>query len=243
MPKYLIAERIFEIKNKYPYLEKLCRDYLYNGDEPADCTVEVDDKEIAAENNGEIEGFPLPILESVAVYRKIQAFLFEEDCFLIHCAVISYKGKAYAFTAKSGTGKTTHIRLWKKRFGDEVSVVNGDKPIIRRQKNEDGSYSFIAYGTPWCGKEHYNTNRAVPLGGLFLLKRGEENRVELDKDGEAVPFLLGQMNYKNDVKYLGRMLDFLDSLITTIPVWRLYCNMDISAAETAERAVSEKYEL
>ena len=70
-------------------------------------------------------------LETLALLRKVAEVLPEKDGFLMHGAVIQWKDKAYMFTAPSGTGKTTHIRLWRKYLGQGVSIINGDKPFIR----------------------------------------------------------------------------------------------------------------
>ena len=96
------------------------------------------------------------------------------DAFLLHAAVIEVDGLAYAFAAPSGTGKTTHIALWKKFFGDRANIINGDKPIIRF---ENGT-PYI-YGTPWCGKEGYNINTKAPLAALCFIERSPENTIHL----------------------------------------------------------------
>ena len=64
-------------------------------------------------------------------YRIICKKILSFDAMLMHCAAVSVDNEAYLFTAVSGTGKTTHINLWRKKFGDRFFVINGDKPIIR----------------------------------------------------------------------------------------------------------------
>ncbi len=237
---YKIADRVFEIKERFGYIEKACADYVCDPCTP-DCAFEVSDEDIEwqkamMKKAGEPEARE-EYLEFLAAYRHVSEFLWHDDCFLLHAAVITFDGKAYAFTAKSGTGKTTHIRLWKKCFGDRVAMVNGDKPLVRRVK-DGGGVKFIAYGTPWCGKEKYQRNVSAPLEGICVVTRSEKNEIECIGAGEAVPVLYGQMLAMSDKKYMGALLDMIDSVVTNIPCYRLRCNMEDEAARVACRAMT-----
>lgn len=227
---YRFADRVFELKNKYDYTARLCADYSVES-EKADYVIEVSDEEIQAESKDNAAVFPPAYLESLAIYRKICSYLASDDCFLFHAAVIEYEGKAYAFTAKSGTGKTTHISLWEKAFGDKVRIINGDKPLVRR-KITDGKPKFIIYGTPWSGKEHKNINTSAELYGICLLQRSGNNFME-KAGSEAIPFLMGQMLVNKESDYLERLMSFISDLLSYVPIYRLYVNTDISAAEVA----------
>ena len=227
---YRFADRVFELKNKYAYTAKLCASYSVKADR-ADYVIEVSEDEIMAEGKDNATSFPPAYLESLAIYRKISSVLAEDDCFLIHSAVIEYEGTAYAFTAKSGTGKSTHINLWEKAFGDKVRIINGDKPLVRR-KTDHGKSEFIIYGTPWCGKEHKNINTYAKLGGICLLERSEINFIERAGD-EAIPFLMGQMIINKDGRYLAGLMSFIGDLLSSVPVYKLGVNTDISAATVA----------
>ena len=79
-------------------------------------------------------------------------------------------GAAYLFTAPSGTGKSTHTRLWREVFGDRVWMINDDKPMLRISEN-----LVTAYGTPWNGKHHISRNASAPLKAIVQLNRGKEN--------------------------------------------------------------------
>ncbi|MEE0969934.1 MAG: hypothetical protein U0M06_11240 [Clostridia bacterium] len=235
MAFYKFADRIFELRNKYSYTEKLCENYSVPNQTP-NYVIEVNEEEIMAEKINDASSYSLPYLESLAIYRKIAENLAFEDCFLMHAAVIEYEGSAYAFAAKSGTGKTTHISLWQKAFGDKVRIVNGDKPLVRRVFR-NGACEFIVYGTPWCGKERQNENISVPLRAICILCRSEENSIE-DAGEEAVPLLLQQMLVKKDKKYLDALMSFIDSIVTNLPIYCLGVNMDISAAFTARDGIT-----
>ena len=237
---YKIADRVFEIKERFGYIEKGCADYAVAPCAP-DFTFQVTDEDMARQREGLAKaGEPEAkeeYLEFLAAYRYVSDFLWRDDCFLLHAAVRTFVGRAYAFTAKSGTGKTTHIRLWKKNFGDRVAIVNGDKPLVRRKKEGD-EVKFVAYGTPWCGKERYQRNVSAVLDGICIVTRGEKNEIERIGSGEAVPVLYGQMLVMSDKKYMTAMLDMMDSIVNTIPVYKLRCNMEDEAALVACRAMT-----
>ena len=90
---------------------------------------------------------------------------------LLHCSVLEYDGIAYAFLGRSGTGKSTHTKLWLK-YLSPTRVINGDKPIF-----EYVNGVFIAYGTPWMGKERWGTNTKAPLKALCFLEQAKVNAI------------------------------------------------------------------
>ena len=127
-----------------------CRDYLT--DAPPSLRVEITPADIAFEKEKSrreaiCEGrapfdYSDAYLETLAVYRKIAAGLLDYDTLLFHGSVVAVDGAAYLFTAKSGTGKSTHTRLWQKQFGARAVMVNDDKPLIRIREDGVGIISF-----------------------------------------------------------------------------------------------------
>ncbi|MBO7310031.1 MAG: hypothetical protein J6U86_01400, partial [Clostridia bacterium] len=142
------------IDNKYDYVKNLCRNYIVDKMPEPDMVISVSEEVIKEEMSiAEINVTP-GYAEGICVYREICKRLpIEFGAYLFHSAVIEYNGDGFAFAAKSGTGKSTHIMLWRKAFGEDVHVVNGDKPILRFIDDK-----LYAYGTPWCGKEGWQTN-------------------------------------------------------------------------------------
>ena len=129
--KIKIADFVIQIDNKYDFVFQQCRDYLTK-EEPVDFCIFCTDEEIAEEKHvSEGDPFSLGYLESVCIYRKICLEMPKHDAFILHSAVIEKDSQGYAFLARSGVGKSTHISLWKKAYGDAVSIINGDKPIVR----------------------------------------------------------------------------------------------------------------
>ena len=152
--KIKIAELYVTISAKYSLTYEICRPYLT--DMPwSDITVYVSPAQIKEKQRS----LSVPITEEqaecICINEQISLKLLQHDAFLLHAAVVAHHGKAYAFCAPRGVGKTTHALLWQEHFGkDAAEIINGDKPIIRRHK--DGT--FYAYGTPWGGKEGLQKN-------------------------------------------------------------------------------------
>lgn len=171
--------------------------------------------------------------EDIGLLRRIALELLQHhEAMYIHGAAIVYKGKGYLFTAPSGTGKSTHIRLWKQLLGDEAVILNGDKPFLRF----NGGAAMVC-GSPWRGKEGWGENRIAPLGGLFILRRGETDRVEKLPDLEILNELLAATVYPEDPETTGKLLELVGRLMETVPIRALYCTPRVSAVQTVLRHI------
>ncbi len=178
-------------------------------------------------------------LQELALYRAIAQKAPKHGVFLMHAAVLAYGGRAFAFAAASGMGKSTHLRLWRAAFGDAVQVVNGDKPLLRVGSAMDaGGQPITAYGTPWCGKEGWQTNAAVPLCGLCLLERGEKDSCERIQPADALAAVMRQIYMPSDPESAFLTLGFLDGLLNNVPVYRLRCTMEQSAVRASFEAMT-----
>jgi len=140
---------------------------------------------------------------------------------------------AYLFTAKSGTGKSTHTRLWREMLGDRAVMVNDDKPFLRVMP--DG---IRAYGSPWNGKHGLGNNIDVPLKAICILERGEQNEIQQISANEAVSMLLQQSNRPQQSALLPKYLELLECIANKTAFYRLKCNMDPEAAQIAYQTMS-----
>lgn len=104
-------------------------------------------------------------------YATFHYILTKKEALVIHSSAINYKGKAYLFCAKSGTGKSTHTKMWV----DEgyASYINDDKNIVIYEKG-----IFNVYGNPWSGKHGLDNNVTIALGGILYITRSIENHIE-----------------------------------------------------------------
>ena len=160
-------------------------------------------------------------------YRQLLNF----DGMLLHSSAVVRDGKAYLFTAACGTGKSTHTKLWLKNFPDAF-ILNDDKPALRL---EDGK--FYAYGTPWSGKTAQNRNVRVELGGICVLRRGAENKIEPYSGRAALHDIMEQTARSRDPALMGKLLELLDKLMQTAKIWKLECNMEPEAAIVSYNAM------
>ena len=178
-------------------------------------------------------------LEYMESGRQFHAALLEHGGFYLHASAVAYEGRGYLFSAPSGTGKSTHTRLWKKILGEEAKVFNDDKPPLRRF---DGTW--YAYGAPWCGKDNININMKVPVVGICFLKQGSENRIRRLSQAEAVSKIVSQTIRRfKKVERLDLMLSHVEKIVQEIPVFELENRPEPEAAwlsyETMRKAAEE----
>ncbi len=176
-------------------------------------------------------GFSFSELENTAVYRKIAEIMPSFDGFVFHGSAVAVNGKAYLFTAKSGTGKTTHTNLWLKNI-DGSFVVNGDKPIIRVIDGE-----IFVCGTPWMGKEGMGCNKCVPLKAICILSRGTENKIEKVDFKNVVTNIIAQAYRPKNTEALMKTFKLIEYTGQNTGLYSLYCNMNDDAATTAYRGM------
>lgn len=230
------AKLNIEVNCNYTYSEHFCRDYAAEAGK-ADFSVYVSEKDVEKEV-AESPYNPKPqYAESICVYREIAKQLPYFNRMVFHGAVISYNGRGYMFTAPSGTGKTTHISLWKK-YLDGVEIVNGDKPIIRIENGE-----AEAFATPYSGKEGYQNHGSILLNGICIIHRGEENRIRRVSVGEIISEIMNQVYMPYESETVIKTLDLLDALFRAVPVFVLECDISEEAVKTSFEALTgEKYE-
>jgi len=146
----------------------------------------------------------------------------------IHSSALLFDGKAYLFSASSGTGKSTHTRKWLARFGDRARIINDDKPSFRFI---DGK--CVVYGTPFAGGTDVQANISAELGALVFIERGEENSIEKISPAMSIRLLLNQSPSRANEAIGERQLEMFSMLLTKYPAYLLRCNMDDSAVDAA----------
>jgi hypothetical protein len=209
------------IDNRYPYIERQCREFLCEGE--AAFTVSVSEEEIREEQS--FGDFSAGYCESICIYRKICEQMPAYGVFLMHASVLEVNGYAYAFSAPSGTGKSTHSVLWLKHI-EGARVLNGDKPLLRLE--EDGGVT--AFGTPWNGKENWGANISAPLRAVCFLERGAENAIRRAPEEEAIARLAQQLYLRGNRACVNLQLALMDGFVRSIPFYVLACNISKEAA-------------
>lgn len=154
--------------------------------------------------------------------------------YAIHSASILYRERAWLFSAPSGTGKTTHVTLWKDLY--RTAVLNGDLNLLALEGGRP-----VVHGIPWCGTSGMFDKRTLPLGGIVLLKRAGEDAVEeLPPDRKALLILQRFISPMWDAAMFRGGAAFAEELSGKIMACRLLCTKDPSAARTIRTRIDRE---
>ena len=174
--------------------------------------------------------------EQLCIYRKIALLMMDYDAFLMHAAVINIDGQGIAFTAMSGTGKTTRVMLWKKTFGRRMKVVNGDKPILRFMNGR-----LYAFGTPWMGKERMGENTSVPMKAVCFIQRGDTVSLQRMDAKDITQRLFTQVLVPNDAERMGVFMALMERFVQEVPFYLYTCNMYIEEPAKLWKQIQEEH--
>lgn len=155
------------------------------------------------------------------------------DTLMIHASVIAYKGEGYVFLGRSGTGKSTHSRLWLENI-DGTYLLNDDNPVIRVVDGE-----VKVYGSPWSGKTPCYRNEVMPLGGVIRLSQAPYNKITRNNPLQAYASLMPACSCMRwDRRSTDALHKTVESVITRVKGWHLECLPDADAAYTCCSAVT-----
>ncbi|OUP49446.1 hypothetical protein [Lachnoclostridium sp. An181] len=174
------------------------------------------------------------------IFAGIQFYgkLLRYGGFVLHASAVVVDGEAYLFSADSGTGKSTHTKLWQSYFGeDKAVIINDDKPAIRIEKG-----GCMVYGTPFSGKTDENRNQKAVLRGICMLERGEENQIRAISPKEALPLLMRQTLLPVHEDVVDELFSMLDAVLKKVPIYRMECNISEEAAVMAYKTMGRKDE-
>lgn len=235
-----LAGREVAVSAMHESSREFCGQYLCEGEPRFSVTVSLEDIAFEREKirrEDVLEGrtpqqHTDAYLEIIAIQRKIAEKLFDYDTLLFHGSTIAVDNQAYLFTAKSGTGKSTHTRLWREMLGEKAVMVNDDKPFLKI--TEEG---VLACGSPWNGKHKLGSNIQVPLKAICILERGEENRIQKIEPREALLMLIQQSSRPMDPRKMPKYMELLDRLAASVQFYKLTCNVSIEAAQLSYRTM------
>lgn len=236
-----VAGRTAAVRCHFETSRRFCEKYLWDG-EP-DFSVEITQGDIDFEREksaqedmktGREARTPSDAyLEVIAIHRKVTGKLLDYGILLFHGSVVAVDGAAYLFTAKSGTGKSTHTRLWRALLGPRAVMVNDDKPFLSIEKDR-----VLAHGSPWNGKHRLDTNIAVPLKAICILERGSDNVITPIRAGDALSTLFQQSSRPNTAAGMAQYMDLIDGIARNVAFFRLWCNMEPEAARVSYEGMS-----
>lgn len=182
-----------------------------------------------------VYGSLMPQMLRFALWIGYGVITSHKDTIAIHSSCIVYEGKAVIFLGESGTGKSTHTRLWRENISGAF-LLNDDSPIVRA---DDGVY---VYGSPWSGKTPCYRQEHYPLAAIVRLYQAPFNRIEklplLKAYGAIHP------SCPPDFAYNAELYDGISStigkILERVPVYMMGCLPDADAAYTSCRAIFGK---
>ena len=144
------------------------------------------------------------------------ALSYEKRC-LIHAAAVRFRDRAWLIAAAPGVGKSTQARTLMELWPGEFGVICGDRPLLEFR----GAETWV-HPTPWNGKEGWHGAEAAPLGGIVLLRRGEEDALySLSSAEAALPVFCSLIHTGADEKTILALADCARALLESAPVLQL----------------------
>ena len=233
MNLHRIADITVDLGYKYDRLRRQSEAYKINEEVKPDMTIYLSDAFLEKEQK-ENPHLSIEDCEYIFTSSVFYTGMLQYGGFMLHSSAVIVDGRAYLFSAPSGTGKSTHTGLWQEVFGERAQILNDDKPAIRAL--EDGVF---AYGTPWSGKTDMNINVKAPIGGICFLERSENNWIERVDSNAALAGILNQTIRPFEMKGMDLLLTHIEKVITNVPVFKMGCNISHEAAIMAHREMSK----
>lgn len=156
------------------------------------------------------------------------------DTLVIHASVILNNSKGYAFLGKSGTGKSTHSRLWIDHV-DGSQLLNDDNPVVRLI---DGK-AYI-FGSPWSGKTFCYKDVSANLAAVVRLSQAPENSIKQLNGIYAYAALFPSPTYMRwDDEMSAQASRVVESFISAegLRFFALACRPDAEAATLCSKTV------
>ena len=212
----------------------------YESEGTPDFLIKVTDEDIAREElaNYSNDGWQItPVaLEFFAIQRQIVSYLSNQGVLLFHGSAICVDGRTYIFFFSSGTGKSTHTRLWREMLKrHDVVMVNDDKPFL---KVEEGRVT--AYGSPWMGKEKLGCKMSAPVEAICSISQGSDNVIREATPEEMYPIFYEQSLRPFDKEGTENYLHTLDVLTRSVRLYKLKCDISLEAARMSYEIMAGK---
>ena len=258
------------VSANYEQTRKYCEKYIVPDVERPDIIAEltqdeidrimVDAREELAKQGIESSGLTREYYEFLLLHEKVSEKMPDFDIVMFHCSCIKVDDQAILFTAKSGTGKSTHSKNWKKYLGERMTYINDDKPFVG--VSEAGSASdaaaaaganaatsaganattsagvqITAYGSPWNGKHFLGENTSAPIKAIGIIKRDTVNHIERVSPIDAFITLYQQIYLPRVEKTRAKTMQIMQLLAENVPVYIIYCNMEPESAQVAYEGI------
>lgn len=154
----------------------------------------------------------------------------------IHSSAIAYDARTVLFLGESGTGKSTHTRLWRENIGG-AELLNDDSPIIRIVDGE-----LRAYGSPWSGKTPCYINRNLPVAAFVRLSQAPYNEIKALGAIASIGALLPSCPhiFATDDYLQDEICTTIDQVIGLAPIYSLKCLPNGEAARLSHSTIFDR---
>ena len=233
--KIKIANKVIEVNAFNETTKRYCRSFL--SDDNPDYTITMTEEDLKNESSNSNNGHVYVNEEISALYRKIADTLVEDGIIVFHGSSFIADNKGYIVTARSGVGKSTHVKLLSDYLGGKFSYINDDKPLLKVNDDE-----IIIYSSPWNGKERRGNNTSCALKGIIFLNRGIDNTYKKIINKEEIYIkLLSQIYLPKEKSKREKALKAADLILKNINFYEINVNMDIEAAKMSyERIIKDE---
>ena len=159
--------------------------------------------------------------------------LASHNAIAIHSSAIECEGRVVLFLGESGTGKSTHTRLWREHIAG-ARLLNDDSPIVRFI---DGK--AIIYGSPWSGKTPCYKNLSYPIAAFCRLSQAPENIIKRLSTIAAIGAVLPSTppQFAHDGMLQDSICSTLGELLRRVPAYHLACLPDAEAAQLSYKTM------
>lgn len=179
-------------------------------------------------------------IDSYAEYNLLSITISEKlllyNHFIIHAVAFYWHGKAWLITAPPSTGKSTQYKNLKDIYPNEISIINGDRPVL--EVKEDGC--IMVHPSPWNGKEGWKGAEAAPLGGIICLKQGKENKIQplpvKDSSSRIYASIFQSFQDENIIKKVASMST---AIIKKYPIWLLTNLGDYASSKLLYKTIAD----
>ncbi len=159
----------------------------------------------------------------------------QSNMYVLHSVSVYYRDRAWLFCASSGTGKSTHGRLWEAEYG--TPILNGDLNCISLEGDNP-----VVYGIPWCGTSGIYTKKEYRLGGIVFLSRAEKDVAELcPEEKKPLFFMWRTISPTWREEQLKGVIAFAKRVGGEVPFYELQCTKEPSAARVMKEAVDSLF--
>lgn len=159
-----------------------------------------------------------------------------KNTLLMHASVTMHAGKGYLFLGKSGTGKSTHSRLWINNI-EGCELLNDDNPILRVEENGE----VRVYGSPWSGKTPCYRNLDVPVGAIVDLHQAKKNEIRRQSLPQAYASIYVSFSgYRFIKEQADGFHNTNTKIVCTVPCYSLNCLPDAEAAFLCHKTVTQQ---